>query len=301
MDRRCFLKVVGAAGACALTPASARAAVATGAESTELCGVLVDTTLCMGCRACELACAEAHDLPEPDLSKDPVAGEERDPSETQLSVVNYYDTDEGEISVKRQCMHCTQPACASACLTKAMLKTEQGPVIWREDKCMGCRFCMVSCPFDRPAFEYHSAVPKIRKCDLCWDRVKQGEQPACVEECPAEALTFGKRSDLIEEARRRIYESPDDYIHEIYGEHEVGGTGYLYLASVPFSQLGFRMDLGNESYPELTTGFLYSVPIVLTLWPGFLLALSRASKPETEGPASEERHEERERELDADA
>jgi Fe-S-cluster-containing dehydrogenase component len=175
-------------------------------------------------------------------------------------------------------MHCNQPACASACLTKAMLKTEEGLVVWREDKCMGCRFCMISCPFDIPKFEYDSAVPKISKCTMCWGRLKEGEQPACVENCPEEALTFGKRRDLIEEARVRIYENPDSYVSHIYGEHEAGGTGYMYLSAVPFEQLGFRTDLGTTPYPEFSKDFLYAVPVILTLWPPFLLALNRATK-----------------------
>ena len=179
-------------------------------------------------------------------------------------------------------MHCNQPACASACLTKAMLKTEEGPVIWREPKRMGCRFCMVSCPFDIPKFEYDNPMPKIQKCTLCWDRLQERKQPACVEACPAEALMFGKRRELIEEARRRIAQNPNDYVHHLYGEHEAEGTGYMYLSKVPFEQIGFRTDLDTTSYPELTKDYLYAVPIVLTLWPAFLLALSNATKRDGE-------------------
>jgi len=139
---------------------------------------------------------------------------------------------------------------------------------------------MVSCPFDIPKFEYHSAVPKIQKCTMCWERQQEGQQPACVENCPAEALTFGKRRDLLEIARQRIYDEPDKYVHHIYGEHEAGGTGYLYLASVPFEKLGFRTDVDKQPYPELSTNFLYGVPVVLLLWPAFLYALSNATKKE---------------------
>ena len=184
-------------------------------------------------------------------------------------------------------MHCVQPACASACLTKAMKKTDEGPVVWRGNKCMGCRFCMVSCPFDMPKFEYASANPKIQKCRMCWERLKEGQLPACVENCPAEALSFGKRSEMISEARKRIVEDSDTYFEHIYGEHEVGGTGFLYLSPVPFEQVGFRTDLGNVAYPLLTQDFLYGVPIVLTLWPAFLLALSNATKPKSESEETE--------------
>ena len=212
---------------------------------------------------------------------------ERSTSETQWSVVNRYETEAGEVFAKKQCMHCLQPACAAACLTKAMLKNPAGPVVWRESKCMGCRFCMISCPFDVPKFEYHSAVPEIHKCVMCWERLQQGQLPACVENCPNEALAFGKRSEMIAEARRRIHDDPQGYVPHIYGEHEVGGTSFLYLAAVPFEQLGFRTDLGTTAYPTYTEDFLYGVPVVLTVLPAFLLALSNATKREGDDPANE--------------
>jgi len=286
MNRRSFLKTVGVAGAVAMGSSGGANASADG-EGIEGYAVLVDTTRCVGCRNCETVCAEANGLPEPDVMDDSVLEAVRKPSETQWSVINRFETDKGEFFVKRQCMHCVLPACASACLTKAMKKTDEGPVVWRENKCMGCRFCMVSCPFDMPKFEYNSANPKIQKCRMCWERLKEGQIPVCVENCPAEALTFGKRSEMIAEARRRIVVESGSYIDHIYGEHEVGGTGFLYLSAVPFEQIGFRTDLGNLAYPLLTQDFLYGVPIVLTLWPAFLLALSNATKPKSASDETE--------------
>jgi Fe-S-cluster-containing dehydrogenase component len=279
MDRRDALKTLGVVGATALFGGVAKAEEQV--PDPEFLGVLVDTTLCMGCRSCEYACAEANGLPEP--PDDNEIGDERKQSTTQWSVVNRYDTDKGEFYVKKQCMHCCQPACASACLTKAMLKTKRGPVVWRESKCMGCRFCMVSCPFDIPKFEYDSPVPKIQKCRMCWERLQKGENPACVEECPEEAIIFGTRRELLDIARTRIYNNPDQYVHHIYGEHEAGGTGWLYLSAVPFEQLGFRTDLGDEPYPEATRDFLYAVPIILALWPVFMLGVNNATKKESGG------------------
>jgi Fe-S-cluster-containing dehydrogenase component len=243
--------------------------------------VLVDTTRCIGCRSCEEACAEANGLPVPDIysvESEEVFEQRRSPSVTQYSVINRFDGPEEDIFVKNQCMHCNQPACAAACLTKAMLKTENGPVIWREDKCMGCRFCMLSCPFNIPRFEYDSPVPRIMKCNLCSERLKDGEEPACVEECPEEAIVFGTRRELLDEARGRIYTEPDSYVHYIYGEHEAGGTGWIYLAGVPFEKLGFNTDIEMRPYPELAKGFLYSVAVVFLLWPPFLLGVSRAAR-----------------------
>jgi Fe-S-cluster-containing dehydrogenase component len=175
-------------------------------------------------------------------------------------------------------MHCNEPACGAACLTQAMQKNETGPVTWNGDKCMGCRYCMVSCPFDGPKFEYHSANPKIQKCDMCFERQTKGETPVCVTNCPNEALLYGKRRDLIKEARRRIYEKPEAYVDHIYGEHEAGGTGWLYLSPVPFEELGMNTKLQNSSYPALTKGFLYSVPSIFVLVPTLLLGVYQATK-----------------------
>ncbi len=280
INRRNFLKgigtgIAGVASGSLLKPKKLEAKVVS--EYKEFVGVLVDSTRCIGCRSCEVACAEAHDLPIPDTDDESVFEKVRNPSETQWTVVNRFETDEGEVFAKKQCMHCNQPACVAACLVNAMKKRKEGPVTWSTN-CMGCRYCMISCPFDIPQFEHHSAFPKLQKCNLCWDRLQKGENPACVEACPAEALTFGARRELIEEANRRIYQNEGEYFSHIYGEHEAGGTSYLYLSKVPFEQIGFRNDLGTTPYPEYTTGFLYSVPFILLLWPAFLSGVSTLTK-----------------------
>ncbi len=276
MNRRRFLETVGVAGA---TLAAGAARAEPTAPAPEFCGVLVDTTRCIGCRACERACASEQGFPVPEVEHDGALERMRDTSPDRWTVVNRYQTSGGEVFVKRQCMHCWQPACVAACLTRAMYKTETGPVIWRSPQCMGCRYCMVSCPFDVPKFEYHEWNPKIQKCDLCWRRLAHGRKPACVEACPTDALMFGRKRDLMEIARTRIYNHPDRYVHKIYGEHEVGGTGWLYLAAVPFEELGFRADLGTTPYPEYTRDFLYGVPLVLFGLPALLYALHELSEP----------------------
>ena len=278
MNRRELLKTMGvAAGSTLLLSKPSKAEEA--ASLADPLGILVDTTRCLGCRTCEWACAEAHGDSGVEYEDQVDFSTERTTSEDHWTVVNQYETDAGTFYVKRQCMHCMTPACASACLTQAMHKTPEGPVAWTEDRCMGCRFCMLSCPFDVPKFEYDSPMPRIQKCTMCWDRVSEGESPACVANCPAGALTFGRRSELLDEARGRIYASPDQYVHDVYGEKEAGGTGYLYLAGAPFDQLGFRTDIASTAYPSYTREFLYAVPVVLTLVPPFLVALNRATSP----------------------
>jgi len=277
INRRSFLGVLGLTGISLATGKKLSANPVKESE-TEFYGILYDSTRCGGCQTCEYSCASENALPEPDGNDYPEVGIIRKTNETKRTVINVYNTSKGEVYVKSQCMHCNQPACASACLTQAMHKTESGPVIWRKDKCMGCRYCMVSCPFDVPKFEYHSSNPKIEKCTMCFDRIQEGQLPACVENCPEEAITFGKRRDLIAEARKRIYDDPDRYYNEIYGEHEAGGTGFLYLSPVPFEELGFNTTLQDASYPELTKGFLYSVPSVFVLWPALLLGIYKSTK-----------------------
>jgi len=284
MKRRDWLKAFGvSAGGLAVlsrTGAAASARAAGTITSDDPVAVLVDTTRCIGCRSCEFACAAQNHLPEPDGAT--VPSPDRDTTTTQWTVVKGYEVDGKSITVKRQCMHCLEPACTSACLTKAMRKTPDGPVTWDGSRCMGCRYCMVSCPFDVPRFEYHSANPRIQKCQMCPSRIAAGQPPACVAACPAQALMFGRRDNVLDEARRRIYTEPDRYVHQIYGETEAGGTSWLYLSAVPFEKIGFRTNVSSEPYPTLAKEFLYAVPQVDVLAPLFLLGLARATarKPE---------------------
>jgi formate dehydrogenase beta subunit len=272
MDRRDFLKTSLVAGTTALSGGALCAAEKPKPE--QFVGILVDTTRCIGCRACEIACGEVHDLYVPDVVNDGALEAPRTTSTKQWMVVNRYETEKGEVFVKKQCMHCYQAACATACPTMAMNQKMEGPVTWDGDKCIGCRYCMTSCPFDMPKFEYESWNPKIQKCTMCFERLEVGQKPACVEACPTDTLMFGTRVENLGIARHRIYSYPEKYVHQIYGEHEVGGTGYIYLSAVPFEQLGFRTDLGDTPYPEYTKEFLYAVPMILFGVPAFLLGLN---------------------------
>ncbi len=276
INRRNYLKTIGVAWGTLIAGKSLGAPARKKESDKEFYGILYDSTLCIGCQNCEMVCAEKYGFPAPEDYPEP--GVVRETNENRRVAINCFNTSRGEQYVRHACNHCNNPACASACLTRAMYKTEEGPVIWREEKCMGCRSCIISCPFNIPKFEYHSANPKIQKCRMCYELMQEGETPVCVANCPAEAMVFGKRRDLIEMARTRINEDPDSYYHEIYGEHEVGGTGVLYLSAVPFEELGFRTDLGTRAYPEYNKTFLYSVPAVLILWPAFLLGLHSATE-----------------------
>jgi Fe-S-cluster-containing dehydrogenase component len=285
LSRRTFIKFAGAAGAAGVA-ARPRKAEASTLRAVNTPAVLVDTTRCAGCRGCEAACSEANRLPAPVLQgQEAVFARRRRTDVGVYTVVNRADatTRQGEARyVKRQCMHCLDPGCASACLAKALEKTAAGPVVYHPERCLGCRYCMVACQFDIPKFEFQSATPYINKCSFCAERQARGLQPACASVCPTGALQFGHREALLEEARTRIYQNPDKYVHHIYGESEAGGTSWLYITDVPFDTLGFRTDLGPTAPPELTRTALAAVPFVLTLWPPLLMGLYTFSKRRAE-------------------
>jgi len=246
-------------------------------------GMLTDTTLCIGCRSCEEACKKVNNLPnDEDLSDDTVFDRLRRTHAKNYTVVNRFPNPkdpENPIYVKRQCMHCNEPACASACLVGAFAKTPEGPVAYNKDLCMGCRYCMIACPFYIPAYDYFDAyTPQIHKCTMCHDRIKKGQIPACAEACPVEAITFSKRSELIAFAREKIRSQPDRYHPDIFGENEVGGTSWLYVAGTDFANIDFCTELGTTPYPSLTRGFLGVVPLVLTIWPVLLVGFYKFSQ-----------------------
>ena len=276
--RRDFLKgaaaVVGSALACTLA-APGQAVASSLVDGADSFGMLTDLTRCVGCRRCEAACNRSNSLPAPATSfeDDSVFKEKRRPDARAFTVVNRYEIASLSKPVFRkvQCNHCVEPACVSACLVGAMKKTPEGPVVYNPNVCIGCRYCLIACPFYVPAYDYSSALePKVQKCNMCYGRISQGLIPACAEACPVEAIAFGKRKQLIEVARDRIRKQPDSYVDHIFGEHEVGGTAWLYLAPAPFEQFDFPTNLGTTAYPELTREFLSFVPLVLVAWPSLL-------------------------------
>jgi formate dehydrogenase iron-sulfur subunit len=251
INRRKFLTLSAAGITSAAALANAKPALANSKaavkEHLNSSGMLVDTTLCVGCRACVVACKQWNHNPA-----SPYIDAENDKTVTAsplLSSNTFTNIRATEITrdlqpqwvyTKIQCMHCNEPACAEACPVAALKKTPEGPVTYDDGRCIGCRYCMTACPFGIPTFQWESPTPWIRKCTFCANRQKQGLQPACSGTCPTGALKFGAREDLIAEAKRRIAASPKSYIDHVYGETEIGGTSWLYIAAVPFEMMGLR-------------------------------------------------------------
>ena len=272
---------------------------------TESKGVLVDLTRCVGCRTCEAACNLENQLPAPErpFNDMSIFNEQSDhlrrPDDKAFTVVNRYDSGSSVSPVYRkiQCNHCQEPACLTSCFVNAYTITAEGAVLYNPQVCVGCRTCMIACPFSVPAFCYSSAFsPQIMKCNFCYPtRLVQGRPPACVEACPRDALTFGERAELLRIARQRIKRNKGRYINYIYGENEAGGTSWLYIAGVPFNEVGFDEDIPKQPIINYVKDFLAIVPMVLTIWPGLfagihLLVKRRATAIDNDPKLAESDH-----------
>ena len=276
-SRRHFFKILAAGGAGAAASGVQNALAAEDFHGyPDRYGMLTDVTKCIGCRSCEAGCNEQNKLPAPDRPFEDlsVLDTKRRTTAKAYTVVNRYQSKSSPDPVFRkiQCNHCNEPACVSACFVKALRKTKEGPVLWDETLCVGCRYCMISCPFYIPAYEYDSAFsPRVMKCTMCFDKFTAGKgAPACSLSCPNEAIVFGKRSDLLHLAHERIRRAPDKYLDHVYGEFEVGGTSWLYLSSVPFDDIELPTNLGTTPYPKYTKSALAAVPMIVVLWPMLL-------------------------------
>jgi Fe-S-cluster-containing dehydrogenase component len=266
VDRRSLIKGIAVAGVAAAAGGTAQARVRPTAPADAL-GLLYDTTLCIGCKACVVACHEANNL-KPDTSNAPgrLWDMPMDLNSDTKTIIKLYRSSDGlqRSYFKAQCMHCVDPACTNACMIGALKKREHGIVSYDPNLCVGCRYCQMACPFNIPKFEWAKAAPKIVKCELCrhraggaalatiggFSRYPKGKGPGCAEVCPREAVIYGTREELLAEARRRLAANPDRYVPKIYGEKDGGGTQCLILSHLPFENLGLPK-LTEEPVPEV--------------------------------------------------
>ena len=284
-SRRSLFKGLAAAATLSVIPATA-AAREKRLAPPDAVGMLYDTTRCIGCKACVVACRDANKTRADTRGFGGGLYDAPDGlNEFTKNVIQLY-RGEGETSfVKKQCMHCIDPACVGACMLGALKKGAFGVVSYDADKCVGCRYCEVACPFNVPKFQWSNTTPKIVKCELCRDRLAEGKEPACTEICPRQAIVYGRYADLLTDARARLAANPGKYIPKIYGEHDLGGTQVLYLSHVPFEKLGFRFDQ-TQSVPHTQQTIQHGVykgfaaPIALYAVLGAVMFRNRASKEE---------------------
>ncbi len=223
-------------------------------------GLLYDSTRCIGCGACSAACKEQNHLPLPI--------EEKTTAYTWTTV----EKKDGNF-VRHLCMHCDTPTCASVCPVGAMKKTPTGPVVYESGLCIGCRYCIMACPFGVPKYQWDRPVPIVGKCILCAPRLAAGQATACATVCPTGATLFGERESLLAEAGKRLTGEPARYTPHIFGQHEVGGTSVLMLASVPFPDLGMPHDVPQAPLPMLTWRVLSKLPDVVSFAAVFLYGI----------------------------
>jgi formate dehydrogenase iron-sulfur subunit len=254
-------------------------------QAGDSASMLYDSIKCVGCRACQVACKARSNLP-PVLDSSKLYEAPRDLSAYTWTLIQLYKSETATSFVKHQCMHCIDPACVSVCPVAALEKTASGPVVYHQERCIGCRYCMAACPFGIPKSQWDKALPLIQKCDFCADRLADGQQPACGAVCPTGALISGTRQQMLETAYSRLTASRAYYQH-VYGENEAGGTSMLYIANTNFKNLGFP-ELSDRDLPPITWPYMKAVPAVIavmvTLCTGIYLRTHRgdsgASKKE---------------------
>lgn len=230
-------------------------------------GMLIDLTKCMGCRGCQVACKQWNNLPSEPTSYNKEFTNPQNRSAYTWTLVEFHTTEyKGKPAytfTKTQCLHCEEPACQSVCIAGAIKKTELGPVLINKDKCIGCRYCQVACPFHVPKYEYDKVFPKMLKCTMCADRIEAGLKPACASTCPNGAILFGEREELLKEAKDRIAKHKEKYIDHVYGEHEVGGTAVMYLSGVPLDLTSLNPNVTQEAVPNFTWKAMKQLPFLL--------------------------------------
>ena len=256
-------------------------------------GVLTDLTKCIGCNSCVVACKMYNNnqwIDDRSPRPAPTSGQDAKLADENWTVVRKcrvsaktgerispdvpIRSDGSEVwrYIKEQCLHCKDPACVSSCFATAFRTTELGPVVYHPNLCVGCRYCMLACPFNIPKFEWGKALPMLTKCTMCSDRVENGDAPACVSVCPTDVMKFGNYDELLAEAKH-IVSTDNRYIDHIYGKDEAGGTQWIYISDKPFETLGFITNVPKKDIPAYTRGFTTKSVYVGVTWATILAGL----------------------------
>jgi len=221
--------------------------------------ILVDITKCTGCEQCVSACVEANNLDSKKANSDRVTTKDGLSANRLLSLT---EVDQGRFA-RYSCMHCLEPSCVSACLVGGITKSPEGPVVYDPDKCIGCRYCMLACPFHIPRYEWDETKPFMKKCSMCYDKTLDGEIPSCVQACPNQAIKFGERDQLLQLAKGTIQSNPETYLNHVWGETEFGGTSVLYISDVDLTKMGWpNKASASIAIPHLTEPLIDKTPII---------------------------------------
>ncbi len=225
---------------------SASPSPAAGVRSAPKVAKLIDTTTCIGCKACEVACQEWNDLVGLDDVMPPVTDEHFGTYQTQpdltanfWNLIRFREYEEKRadgtetfhwLMAKDQCMHCEDPGCLKACPAPgAIVQYSNGVVDFQQENCIGCEYCVTGCPFDIPRL--NAKTKKVYKCTLCSDRLAFGLEPACIKACPTGCLQFGEKSRLVQIANHRVEQLKQHGFEKaaVYDPPGVGGTGVVYV------------------------------------------------------------------------
>src|SRR5262244_1822323 len=226
---------------------------------------LIDTTTCIGCKACEVACVEWNDMPFQPTMFDNTYQTMPDTNWNYWNLIKFNETQHSDGSFawlmrKHQCMHCEDPGCLRACPADgAIVQYANGIVDFQQENCIGCQYCVSGCPFDIPKF--NSQTKKVYKCTLCSDRVGQGLEPACIKACPTGCLKFGTKSDMVQIAglrAKQLREHSGFPNAGVYDPSSIGGTHVIYV-------------LHDATHPERYGGLPANprIPASFTLWKRF--------------------------------
>ncbi len=308
MKRRDFLK--GSAGSAALLCTAGTAEARENLQpAPEAVGMLYDSTLCVGCKACVSMCKKVNGMPAVAEADKTYYDSARDLSGDTLNVIKVFKSGTGENKdaltngyafEKRSCMHCVDPGCVSVCPVTAMRQDKKtGIVTHHPDACIGCRNCTVGCPYNVPQYEFNDAWGQIQKCQMCnqagVERIDKGQMTGCAEVCPTGATLFGPRDELMKEAKLRLALKPGEiynypmgdirkpykwhekktpaYRQHIWGEKEAGGTSVLHISTIPFDKMGMP-PLQDRSYASIAEGVQHSLYNYLALPAAALVGLS---------------------------
>jgi len=299
MKRRDFLKAA-VGGAATLGTSGVATARENLKPAPEAVGMLYDSTLCVGCKACVSKCKEVNDMPPVTLNGDVHYDSAKDLSGDTLNVIKIYKDGTAKVKdsevdgfafEKRSCMHCVDPGCVSVCPTTSMRHDKvTGIVTYNQSSCIGCRNCTMGCPYNVPQFEYDNPFGQIQKCQMCnqegVELINKGGMTGCAEVCPTGATLFGPRKLLMEEAKRRVALKPGEiynyprgdlskpesyhekavpaYKQHVWGEKEAGGTNVLHISSIPFDKLGMP-PLQERSYASIAEGVQHTLYSYLAL------------------------------------